>query len=132
MGDQGLEPMGRVVAELTVANNDDVVLARTGALAPEQVRQIQIPGVVDSGATRLVLPESVVAQLGLRYTGETRVRYADQRRGSRPIVQDVRVTLLGREGVFSALVEPDRTDALIGAIVLEDLDFLVDCTRQML
>jgi hypothetical protein len=42
------------------------------------------------------------------------------------------VPLLGRGGVFSALVEPDRTDALIGAIVLEDLDFLVDCTRQML
>jgi clan AA aspartic protease len=132
MGDQGLETMGRVVAELTLANNEDVMLARRGALAPEQVRQIQIQGVVDSGATRLVLPESVVTQLGLRSTGETRVRYADQRRGSRPIVQDVRVTLLGREGVFSALVEPDRTDALIGAIVLEDLDFLVDCTKQAL
>ena len=45
---------------------------------------------------------------------------------------DVRVMLLGREGVFSALVEPDRTDALIGALVLEDLDFLVDCTQQAL
>jgi hypothetical protein len=27
-------------------------------------------------------------------------------------------------------VEPDRTDALIGTIVMEDMDFLVDCTHQ--
>lgn len=31
-----------------------------------------------------------------------------------------------------AIVEPGRDDALIGAIVLEDLDLLVDCSQQML
>jgi hypothetical protein len=39
---------------------------------------------------------------------------------------------LGRDGVFSAIIEPDRKDALIGAIVLEELDLLVDCTTQTL
>jgi hypothetical protein len=34
--------------------------------------------------------------------------------------------------VFNAVVEPDRDSALIGAIVLEDLDFTIDCTRQTL
>jgi hypothetical protein len=29
-------------------------------------------------------------------------------------------------------VEPRRTTALIGAIVLEELDFIVDCARQTL
>jgi hypothetical protein len=38
--------------------------------------------------------------------------------------------LLGREGIFNAIVEPDRTDALVGAIVLEDLDLIVDCATQ--
>jgi hypothetical protein len=38
---------------------------------------------------------------------------------------------LGRDGVFTAVVEPKRRTALIGAIVLEDLDFLVDCTQQL-
>ena len=41
-------------------------------------------------------------------------------------------SLLGREGTFSAIVEPDRVDALVGAIVLEELDFVVDCTTQTL
>lgn len=34
--------------------------------------------------------------------------------------------------VFKAMVEPRRTEALVGAIVLEDLDFLVDSTHQRL
>jgi hypothetical protein len=34
--------------------------------------------------------------------------------------------------VFSAIVEPDRDSALIGAIVMEDLDLLVDCVAQRL
>ena len=38
----------------------------------------------------------------------------------------------GRRGVFTAVVEPDRDSALIGAIVLEDLDVVADCTAQTL
>jgi predicted aspartyl protease len=93
---------------------------------------MKLLGVVDSGATRLVLPESVAIQLGLPDAGETRVRYADGRSVTRRVVRDASVQLLGRQGVFKAIVEPGRTDALIGAIVLEDLDFLVDCTKQAL
>ena len=36
------------------------------------------------------------------------------------------VELNGRHGTFSVIVEPKRKTALIGAIVLEDLDLLVD------
>jgi hypothetical protein len=38
----------------------------------------------------------------------------------------------GRSSVFTAVVEPGRADALIGAIVLEELDFVPVCTRQAL
>lgn len=34
--------------------------------------------------------------------------------------------------MFNAIVEPQRDSALIGAIVLEDLDLIVDCTTQQL
>jgi hypothetical protein len=68
----------------------------------------------------------------LQIDGETTVRYGDQRRERRPMVGNVWLQLLGRHGVFSAVIEPDRNDALIGAIVLEELDLLVDCTTQSL
>lgn len=38
----------------------------------------------------------------------------------------------GRSSVFSAIIEPNRDSALIGAIVLEELDFIVDCGHQTL
>ena len=45
---------------------------------------------------------------------------------------DVHLTYAGRGSVFDAVVEPDRDSALIGAIVLESLDLLADCTTQTL
>ena len=126
------QEMGRITAELIVANDNDVKAARAGWLPPDQVREVKLTGVVDTGATRLVLPEKVVAQLGLPSAGTVGVRYADQRSASKPYVEDVWLSLLGRHGVYTAIVEPDRSDALIGAIILEDLDLLVDCHRQVL
>jgi hypothetical protein len=81
----------------------------------------------------MVLPASVVKELGLpvRKT-KTKVKYADGRRGLRREVEAARLALQGRDGVFTAIVEPKRDTALIGAIVLEDLDFLVDCKKLCL
>jgi predicted aspartyl protease len=124
--------MGRFKVEIELANNEDTILARRGALDPAQVRRVRIQGVVDSGATRLVLPGAVAKQLGLPAAGKVAVRYADKRKATRDKVKDVWLKLMGREGTYTAVVEPKRKDALIGAIVLEDLDFLVDCTTQTL
>ncbi len=124
--------MGRFKVDLELANYADVHLAQAGLLDPVKVRRVRIPGVVDSGATRLVLPKSVVAQLGLPSAGKVGVRYADQRTSIRNKVKDVWLKLLGREGTFTAMVEPKRKDALIGAIVMEDLDLVIDCTTQKL
>jgi hypothetical protein len=40
------------------------------------------------------------------------------------------VELLGRHGTFTAVVEPKRETVLLGAIVLRDLDLLVDCPHE--
>jgi hypothetical protein len=78
----------------------------------------------------LVLPQAIVKQLGLPMTGRIGVRYADGRRARRPQAEGVYVEILGRHDTFSAVVEPKRTTALVGAIVLEALDLLADCRRQ--
>lgn len=128
----GTNDMGRFAVEIALANNRDVQLAESGAIPPESIRRARIQGVVDTGAARLVLPESVVKQLGLPAAGKAKVRYADQRTSTRQRVSNVLLELLGRESVFSAVVEPKRETALIGAIVLEELDLVVDCTTQQL
>ena len=60
------------------------------------------------------------------------LRYADGRMAQRDRVDGVHLTCLGRDSVFNAVVEPNRDSALIGAIVLEDLDLIVDCGAQKL
>jgi predicted aspartyl protease len=132
MRTKGANSVGRFAVQFEVANHLDVVNARQGMLEPDKVRRLTISGVVDSGATRLVLPEKVVRQLGLPARGKVKVRYANNQSATRDAVKEVYLQLLGRDGVFTAVVEPKRRTALIGAIVLEDLDFVVDCTQQRL
>lgn len=125
-------PMGRVTVQLELVNHVDAVLCKSGALVAEDVRRVTVNGVVDTGAAHLVIPGSAARQLGVPVAGGARVRYADQRRAMREVVEDVEVHLLGRSTTFQAIVEPDREDVLIGAIVLEALDFIVDCRLQKL
>ena len=124
--------MERFSVEFEVANNVDINVAERGLLPAEKVRRLTISGVVDPGATRLVLPEKVVKELGFPSRGKVKVQYANNQMATREAVKEVYVRIQGRDGVFTAIVEPKRRDALIGAIVLEDLDFLVDCTHERL
>jgi predicted aspartyl protease len=124
--------MARFSVEFEVANNSDLILAQGGHRKKDDVRRMTIRGLVDPGATRLVLPLSVVKSLGVPKVEKTKTKYADGRVAQRDVVDEVRVNLLGRSGVFRAIVEPKRDSALIGAIVLEDLDFLVDCKLEKL
>ncbi len=129
---QGAATMGRFSVEVELANNRDVVLSELGHLQADKIRRVKVLGVVDCGASRLVLPQTAVEQLGLIPTTQVRVRYADGRSRKRPLVEGVYLELLGRHSVFNASVEPKRDTALIGAIVLEDLDLLVDSGKQRL
>jgi predicted aspartyl protease len=126
----GANGVGRVNIAVEVVNYDDVALMHRGLLQPDQVRRETIPAVVDPGAAMLVLPGAVVKRLGFRLGNEVLVRYADGRRARRREAKAVLIKLEGREDTFTAVIEPKRTDALIGAIVLEALDLLVDCKNQ--
>jgi predicted aspartyl protease len=128
----GAKGVGRFAVEFEVANHIDIIDAQRGLLEAHKVRRLKLSGVVDPGATGLVLPEKVVLQLGLPVIRKVKVRYANNSTARRDTVTGAYVRLQGRDGVFTAVVEPKRRTALIGAIVLEDLDFLVDCGHQRL
>jgi len=127
---RGGNGVGRFSVEFEVVNYADLIREQDGTLSSDQVRRETIRGVVDSGATKLVLPQAVVKRLGLPVGTKIGVRHADGRQAQREGAEEVYVELLGRHGTFTAIVEPRRKTALLGAIVLEDLDLLVDCSAQ--
>jgi predicted aspartyl protease len=130
--ENGESEMGRVTSEVVLANNRELQMAESGSLAAESVRNLRVTGIVDSGATHMVLPKKIADQLGLPIHGDVNVRYADDRMARREIAEELSVEIFGRRSTFRAIIEPDRETVLIGAIVLEDLDLLVDCSRQAL
>jgi clan AA aspartic protease len=124
--------VGRFSVEVELANDRDLARAAAGDISPQQVRRLTVRAVIDSGASRLVIPTAIAQQLGLPISGETNVRYADGRIAKRPAVAGIHLTWGGRSGSYTAVVEPDRDSALLGAIVLEDLDLIADCSTQTL
>jgi predicted aspartyl protease len=127
-----LSTMGRITIHFEVANFADILANRQGKLPPEKIRRIVMQGLVDPGSAHMVLPDKIAKELGIPVTGKVKVSYADRRSRLCDVVEGVYVTIQGRGGSYRATLEKKRQTALIGAIVLEDLDFLVDCKKNKL
>jgi clan AA aspartic protease len=119
--------------KITLTNSyDEEKVRSSGYWRPEEVRSIEVDALVDTGAMTLVLPADVVENLGLREAGRRKVRYANGDVAEIPWVAGVRLTVLGRETVTTALVEKAGKTPRIGQIPLEELDLLVDPTSRAL
>ncbi|HUE70222.1 MAG TPA: hypothetical protein VMP01_04970 [Pirellulaceae bacterium] len=118
--------------EFEVANTADEVDAAHRDFPADKVRRLKLRGFLKKGAMRLVLPPTAIEQLGVPVRRQAFIRIKDGRREELDQAIGVRVSIQGRSGVFSAVIDPGRTDALIGVMVLEELDFIADCITQSL
>jgi clan AA aspartic protease len=109
---------------MKLVNSGDLRLARDGFLPADQVRALD--ALVDTGATDLVLPEDVVAALGLPVIDQREIRLADGTLRVVAKVSELRLEILGRRMGSDAYVMPAGSTPLIGQIQLEDLDLVVD------
>lgn len=119
-----------VKVKIKLTNNVDDVMVWRGLLPKEQVRALEIEGVVDTGAVSLTLPPHVVEQLGLTRISKQVAQYVDGRLDEVDVTEAVQVQILGRKTSKEAMVLGD--EILIGQTVLEKTDLLVDCYRQQL
>ncbi len=118
--------------EVELTNYSDELLHQ---LIPEQeVRRIKVRGPVNSGASMIVLSERIATELGLpELAGQlAEVTLADGSTVTRKVAGALKLQYQDRYGLFDAVVEPGRQDIIIGALVLERLDLLVDCRREQL
>jgi len=113
--------MGKVIEKVKITNLLD------------PTKSVEVEAVVDTGATMLALPKDIVDQLGLEKIEEVKVKYADNHVGTKDIYGGVRLELKGRKGIFDVLAETEGSQPLIGQIVLERLDLVIEpSTRKIM
>jgi clan AA aspartic protease len=120
--------MGAVRVQVKLTNAVDEEFVNRGLLNSSLLRVYETQALVDTGATRTVIPNSVAQQLGLR--GQEIAQYADGRQEAVGVTGPVIIEILGRQTIEATIVTGD--EVLIGQIVLETLDLLVDCKNQRL
>ena len=99
----------------------------------EPKKSVEVDAVIDTGATMVVLPKDIVNALGLRKVREVKVRYANNKVETRPIYGVVTIELKGRSANLDVLVEEKGSQPLIGQVLLELLDLIVEPkTRKLI
>ena len=124
--------MGKVVIKALLSNNQDLTRLADGRIVVDQVRQQEQELIVDTGARAVGLPLSIIEQLGLPATRRVTVTLSDGSRQERQLYGELRVQVGDRDDVFSCVAKPEGAPLLLGQIVLEALDLVVDCGRQRL
>ena len=124
--------MGKVQVAARLENLEDVYKAAQGALPADQVRAVDVTdALIDTGATGLLVPRRLIAQLGLT---PLRTRPARTIAGSVevPMYRAVRLTVEGRDCISDVGEIGDEFSVVIGQVPLELMDWVVDPKGQRL
>lgn len=124
--------MGLIHANIELLNSDDVAFAHAGFIEKDKVRRMAVNALVDSGAEMLCLPANVALQLGLRKIGETTAELADGNVISVDLVSPIDLHILNRVNVVMAMVLPEASQVLLGAIPLQGMDLTIDPKKETL
>jgi len=124
--------MGLTYADITVENSIDAGMAERGAMKKEDVRQMTVSALVDSGAIMLTINQAIADQLGLTIRDSAEVELADGTHCKHNLVGPVTVRFKNRSAICGALVLPGASVVLLGAIPMEAMDVIVDPLSQQL
>jgi clan AA aspartic protease len=122
--------MGQVHVHVVLTNHREAVMARLGQLAASQVHRYETEALINTGAVRSTIPAAVAERLGLFRLRKTEAKYADGRVEEVDMTEAVTVEILGRKTEMNPMILGEQI--LLGVIVLEGLDLMVDCNRNRL
>jgi clan AA aspartic protease len=124
--------MGLVYAEIDLINVDDQALHRRGFLDKDEIKQVRVKALVDSGAYNLCINETVRTQLDLPFIEKQIVALADETLLEVDFVGPVDIRFENRSTTVRAVVLPGDSEVLLGSIPMEDMDVLIDPKQQKL
>jgi len=117
--------MGKTFEKVVVKNFGDILKKSEGLIKEDEIRTVNIDALADTGAAYLCLQPDVIKNLGLLYSHVQSVRTANgivERR----IFAGADITINGRTIQMQVMENDKTTPPLIGYIVLEAMDYVVD------
>lgn len=118
--------MGVFKQNVQVTNGNDLAVLRAGFMKEADVRKMEVPFLIDSGAYMMCINENIQHQLGLPVVSKHEVLLADGSTKLLNMVRGLEVQIFNRSTIADALVLPGNAEPLFGSIPLEALDLLID------
>ena len=124
--------MGLVYADIKLTNESDLLLVRRNIIDRDEVKQLDLRMLVDTGAYMLSINENIQAILQLPFVQKRRAQNADGRVVEFDVVGPVRVEFKDRMSMCMAMILPGDSEPLLGAVPMEEMDVVVLPLEQKL
>ena len=124
--------MGRISEKVLIRNYVDIANAANSIIQNNEIRSATINAIVDTGATYLCLPPKIIKELGLLFACITPVKTGNGKLELR-IFNGAEITIKDRPIQMQVMENMnDEVPALIGYLVLEAMDWVVNPKTQKL
>jgi len=117
--------MGTVFVEITLKNGGDLTSFQRGYITDKDVRSLTVTALVDTGASTLVINDTICQTLGLAIEKTSTATIAGGMKIDCKVTEPVRICWKDRDAISPALVLPE-SEVLLGVIPLEAMDLIVD------
>jgi clan AA aspartic protease len=124
--------MGMIYATLDLFNSEDIMAARRHYIGEEEIRQMPVKMLVDTGSEYTCINETVKEQLGLPVLQSRKAYLANGGVVELEVVGPLEIRFGNRLTITSAMVLPGDCEMLLGAITIEDMDVVIDPHRRQL
>lgn len=124
--------MELICAEIELINGGDIELVRRGYMDKDEIKQMWITALVDTGSYMLAINENIQKQLQLPVVEKRKAKLATGEIIQCAVVAPVELRFKNRQTTCRAMVLPGDSEVLLGSIPLEDMDVLIHPLRQEL
>ena len=122
--------MGEVRTNAILENDGDIFMYTEGKIKKNEIRSVQIDALVDNGSVMILLPQDVAETLGLKKIAKTIVTLANEEKIELYMAGTISLTICNRNMKTDCLIGPPQCEPLIGQLVLERLDLIIDSLKR--
>jgi clan AA aspartic protease len=124
--------MGLTHVNIQLVNPFDEDQVRRHNMDEDEIRQMTVHAMVDTGSIMLCINEDIQQVLQLPFCKKRRSQTADGRILELDVVGPVKIYYLDRDCSTNAIILPNSQEPLFGAIPMEEMDLYVHPSRQEL